>query len=50
VIAVKNGLNFCIFVEQQTGFTFQLGAENLASSSSEAQVSLTELKEAAFYS
>jgi hypothetical protein len=29
VTAVKNGYGFSIFVEKQTGFTFQLGADNL---------------------
>jgi hypothetical protein len=29
VLTVKNGAYFCVFVEKQTGLTFQLGTENL---------------------
>lgn len=29
VKAVKNGENFCVFIDQVTGLTYQLGAEDL---------------------
>ena len=48
VIAVKNGPTFSVFVEKQTGFTFQMGAENLQSVTDDNAVSLTELKDACF--
>ena len=50
VQAVKNGPYFCVFTEKTTGFTFQLGSENLSSpySDSNCQVSLTELRDMTF--
>lgn len=47
-MAVKNGPHFCVFVERLTGFTFQLGAENLQAVSESNAVCLTELKDAFF--
>jgi len=46
---VKNGPNFCIFVEKQTGLSFQMGADNLQAVTDDNAVSLTELKDACFY-
>lgn len=50
VVAVKNGPFFSVFVEKQTGFTFQLGAENLGEVTEDNVVALTELKDAVFSS
>jgi hypothetical protein len=52
VIAVKNGGYFCVFVEKQTGLTFQLGADQLNNPYEDltAQVALSELRDVSFLS
>ena len=49
VKAVRNGLNFCIFVDENTGMTYQVGAENMVDPyADDALVSLSELRDAQF--
>ena len=49
VRAVKNGLNFCVFVDQDSGMTYQVGAENMIDPYvDDALVSLSELRDAQF--
>ena len=49
VRAVKNGLNFCVFVDEQSGMTYQVGAENMIDPYlDDALVSLSELRDAQF--
>ena len=49
VQAVRNGLNFCIFVDQDSGMTYQIGAENMIDPYvDDALVSLSELRDAQF--
>jgi hypothetical protein len=51
VKAVHNGQNFSIFVDELTGMTYQLGAEDLGDPfSSTSQVALSELRDAQFQS
>ena len=46
---MKNGQNFSIFVDESSGMTYQLGAENMADPFGEdALVSLSELRDAQF--
>ena len=47
--AVRNGANFCVFIDQQSGMTYQIGAENLIDPYvDDALVSLSELRDAQF--
>ena len=47
--SVRNGQNFSIFVDESSGMTYQLGAENMADPFGEdALVSLSELRDAQF--
>ena len=49
VKSVKNGLNFCVFVDESSGMTYQIGAENLIDPYiDDALVSLSELRDARF--
>ena len=49
VSSVRNGQNFSIFVDESSGMTYQLGAENMADPFGEdALVSLSELRDAQF--
>lgn len=49
VTAVKNGLNFCVFVDSESGMTYQVGAENMIDPYvDDALVSLSELRDAQF--
>ena len=49
VKAMKNGQHFCVFVDETTGLTYQLGAEDLGDPlSSESQVTLSEVRDARF--
>ena len=49
VKAVKNGLNFCVFIDNDSGMTYQVGAENMIDPYvDDALVSLSELRDAQF--
>ena len=49
VSAVKNGMNFCVFVDERSGMTYQIAAENMIDPySDDALVSLSELRDARF--
>ena len=49
--SVRNGQNFSIFVDETSGMTYQLGAENMADPyGDDALVSLSELRDAQFIS
>ena len=47
VRAVRNGLNFCVFVDEDAGMTYQIGAEHMIDPYvDDALVSLSELRDA----
>ena len=49
VLAVKNGRNFCVFVDQKTGMTYQIAAEKMIDPyESDVLVSMSELRDARF--
>lgn len=49
VKAVKNGQNFCVFIDNDSGMTYQIGAENMIDPYiDDALVSLSELRDAQF--
>lgn len=50
ICAVKNGAHFCVFIEQRTGLTFQLGSEQMTNPYEDlnVQVALTELRDITF--
>ena len=46
VKAVRNGLNFCVFIDEKSGMTYQIGAENMIDPYiDDALVSLAELRD-----